>query len=219
MSLIDNIKGCIVTIDAMGCQKEIAKKIVESKADYILAVKDNQPNLAVAIEERFERVYDEDAGNPRPAFYETQEYSHGRAETRRCWTMPVPKGMPEHEKWENLTTLIRIETERGFNGKTTTATHHYISSRQDMGPQEALECVRSHWGIENCLHWVLDVAFREDDSRVRIENAAQNFAVLRHTALNLLRSVTGSKVGIKIRRMEAALSDEFLKRVLTSCEN
>jgi predicted transposase YbfD/YdcC len=211
------IKGCIITIDAMGCQKEIARTVIEAEADYIFTLKDNQPKLARAVEEQFERVYDQGTERLPPNFHETQEYGHGRVEVRRCWVMDVPDGMPEREKWDGLSTLIRVETERSLNGKTTTATHHYISSRSCMNPEEALAYIRSHWGIENSLHWVLDVAFCEDDSRVRIENAAENFAVLRHTALNLLRNVKGSKVGIKIRRQEAGWSDDSLKQVLTSC--
>ena len=105
--------------------------------------------------------------------------------------MPVPEEMPEREKWPGLATLIRVETERSSNGKTANATHHYICSEKEIGPERSLESIRSHWGIENCEHWVLDVAFREDDCRVRTENAAENFAVLRHAALNMLRHVKG----------------------------
>ena len=149
-------------------------------------------------------------------FVETHDKGHGRTEDRRCWTTTAVDTLPICRQWPHLAAVALVEVDRTVNGKTSTERRYYISSCQTLPAAKALDASRQHWGIENSLHWVLDVAFREDDCRVRVGNAAENFAVMRHLALNMLKSVKGSKVGVKTRRMLAGWDDNFLLRVLTS---
>ena len=143
------------------------------------------------------------------------ETSRGREEKRECWVLPVPAAFPEAERWKGIAQIVRYDSERTTDGTTTRGSRLFITSRTTLTAEQALAAVRGHWQIENKLHWSLDLAFREDDSRLRAENAAENFAVVRHVALNLLRSVD-SKVGIKNRRLKAGWSDDFLAQVLVS---
>lgn len=212
------IHGCLVTIDAMGCQKEIAQKIVDSKADYLLAVKDNQPTLTAAVT----AVFDEALRDPDfcEAHHQTESKGHGRTEVRRCWTLGIDAecGAP-FDQWPMLKGIVRVEAERTVAGKTSLEHRYYISSRSKLSAKAALAASRSHWGIENQLHWVLDVGFREDDCRVRAGNAAENFAVIRHIAVNLLKTVQGGlkkngKLGVYNKRLLAGWDDSYLLRVL-----
>lgn len=211
------LNGCLVTIDAMGCQKEIAQKIVESEADYMLAVKDNQPKLAAAVEAVFKTALED------PAFaascHQTENKGHGRIEVRKCWTLNIDAecGSP-FDQWTGLAGIVRVESERTIAGKTSREHRHYITSRSNFSSADALAASRSHWGIENQLHWVLDVAFREDDCRVRAGNAGENFAVIRHFAINLLKGApspvkTHPKLGVENKRMAAAASTGYLFRL------
>ena len=209
-----NIKGCRVTIDAMGCQKNIAAKIVEGGADYMLGVKDNQPTLAADLEAVFQEARQDPELLASMDFAKTHDKGHGRIEERRCWTTNLVDRVSQRGQWKKLNTLVLIESERTIDGKTSMEQRYYISSALGLSATDAMSDVRSHWGIENGLHWVLDVAFREDDSRVRAGHAGENFAVVRHLALNLLKSVKGTKVGIKNRRLRAAIDESFLLRVL-----
>jgi predicted transposase YbfD/YdcC len=212
------LKGCIVTIDAMGCQKDIATTIVEREADYCLTVKENQPKLLEDLVGTFDAARGDPAILAAMDYCETREKGHGRVEVRRCWTTGALEGISQVEQWTGLRSLALIETVRLVEGKASTEQRYVISSRKGLSAAKALEAVRAHWGIENQLHWVLDVAFREDDCRVRAGNAAENFAVLRHAALNLLKNVKGTKVGIKIRRLRAGWDHNFLMQVLgASC--
>jgi predicted transposase YbfD/YdcC len=212
------LHGCLVTIDAMGCQKEIAEKILESKADYMLAVKENQPTLAAAVNATFDTaLVDPDFA---ASGCETKDKGHGRTEVRRCWTLDIDSdcGSP-FSQWTGLASVVRVESERTVGTKTSVERRHYITSRDGFTPQEALTASRSHWGIENQLHWVLDIAFREDDCRVRAGNAAENFAVLRHFALNLIRNApspvrTHPRLGVKARRLCASGNDSYLFQLL-----
>ena len=208
------IQGCTVTIDAMGCQKDIAKEIVDGGAEYLLAVKDNQPTLAADIAAVFEEARQDPEALARMRFHETREKGHGRTEVRRCWTTSALDHITQRDQWERLSTLVLVESERTVNGKTTLEHRHYISSQSFLSPEQALEHSRSHWGIENGLHWVLDIAFREDECRVRAGNAAENLAVMRHLALNMLKAVKGTKVGIQNRRLRAGWDHDFLFQVL-----
>lgn len=209
------IKGCLVTIDAMGCQKEIAKQIVEGQADYLITVKDNQPTLRGDLENIFANLQ-RDPQDPALDFHQTCERGHGRIEIRRCWTTDVVEVVSQWKDWSKLATLIMIESERTVDGKTSVEQRYAISSRSKLSAAEALSSARAHWGIENGLHWVLDVAFSEDDCRVRVGHAAENFAVMRHIAVNLLKRVEGIKVGIQNRRLRAAWDHDFMLRVLVA---
>lgn len=210
-----HLKGCLVTIDAAGCQTDIAASIVDAGGDYLLAVRDNQPKLYEAVVARFEALR---VGAVRPGrgqHAKTTETNHGRKETRTCWVLPVTETFPEAARWKNLESIVVFDSERLVDGEVSHGRRFFISSRK-LTAKQALAAVRGHWQIENKLHWTLDVAFREDDSRLRAENAAENFVVVRHIALNLLRGVKGSKVGIKNRRLEAGWNDAFLMKVLAS---
>jgi predicted transposase YbfD/YdcC len=213
-----SIRGAIVTIDAIGCQTKIAEQIVDQGADYLLAVKENQPQLLKAVRESFESLDPRKTGK-RASFCETQEYGHGRSEIRRCSVGAAKSTAQLPEQWSSVASIVRIEAERTDGTKAVQeSTRYYVSSRV-LSAKEALASARAHWSVENGLHWVLDVAFREDDSRARAENAAENFAVIRHIALNLLRASTTKRIGIKVRRFKAACSDAFLAQVLCGTSN
>lgn len=208
------LKGCIVTIDAMGCQKDIAAKIIDEGADYCLAVKDNQPTLRNDLVQAFSAADTNPAVLATMNYAETHDKGHGRVEVRRCWTTSAAGLISQPEQWKDLRSIALIQVDRTVGDKTSTEQRFFISSCSEFSAVKALATVRAHWGIENQLHWVLDVAFREDDCRVRAGNAAENFAVLRHVALNLLKAVKGTKVGIKIRRLRAGWDNNFLLQVL-----
>ena len=210
LELID-VKEALVSIDAAGAQTAIADKIVDKGGDYLLAVKGNQPTLHTALIEHFDGA-DECVGVF--GVYETQEHAHGRTEHRRAWVSYGVDAIASADRWTQLSTLIRVESTRTVQGKQSVDNRYYICSRPQMSAIEALHAVRSHWSIENELHWVLDVAFREDDCRVRAKNAAANFAVVRQHALGLLKQRTETKIGIKNRRLRAGWDNNFLLRVI-----
>lgn len=209
------ISGCIVTIDAMGCQKEIAQQIIDQEADYVLALKENHPGTYADVQSLF--AYAQEIEFRDCGYHQTLDKNHGRVEIRRCWTISSPDYLVylrNRSAWAGLQTLAMVTTERYLPDKSTVETRYFISSLDD-DPQQMLYAVRGHWSIENQLHWVLDVAFREDDCRVRKGNAPQNFAVLRHIALNLLKQETSAKGGIKARRLKAGWDENYLLKVLS----
>lgn len=210
-----HLRGCLVTIDAAGCQTNIAAQIVSGGGDYLLSVRDNQPKLRESVEATFDAALAKGSSLASDAYAETTEKNRGRTETRRCWVLPVDDSFPEAARWKNLARIVRFESERVVDAQITRGTRQFITSRS-LTATEALAAVRGHWQIENKLHWTLDIAFREDDCRVRAENAAENFGVLRHVALNLLRGVQGAKIGVKNRRLVAGWDDAFLTQVLAS---
>lgn len=216
-----HVKGCLVTIDAAGCQTEIAEKIVDKGGDYLLAVRDNQPKLHDAVTQALDDLRESERSPGRGRYAATTETKRGREETRRCWVLPIPDDFPEgvRGRWNGLAQLVLFESIRTVSGKESRGSRYFITSRKSLTAKQALAAVRSHWQVENKLHWTLDVAFREDDSRLRADNAAENFTVVRHAALNLLRNVKGSKVGIKNRRLEAGWNESFLLKVLSSHAN
>jgi predicted transposase YbfD/YdcC len=204
-----SIKDTIVTIDAMGCQTSIAKKIIKKQADYILAVKGNQEGLHQDIQDEFRF-------GKQIKTHTSEELDHGRIETRKCSIITDFKFIEGNHKWRKLTTLIKIESIREFKNSdkpTEKATRYYISSLLAK-PQDFQKAIRSHWSIENKLHWILDVAFSEDASRKRIGNASQNFSILNKIALNLLKNEKTSKVGVKSRRLKAGWDNHYLIKVL-----
>jgi predicted transposase YbfD/YdcC len=208
------ISGCIVTIDAMGCQKEIAKKVIDGNADYMLAVKGNQGNLYEDVKGLFD--YARETAFVDCDYYRTEDNGHGRIEFRECWTISDPEYLGRIRNlsdWKDLQTIVMVKSERRIGEKRTSEVRHYISSL-DGDAKQALKAVREHWGIENKVHWVLDIAFREDDSRIRKGNGAQNFAVLRHIALNLLKQEKTAKCGTKAKRLKAGWDRNYLLKVL-----
>ncbi|QDU88981.1 Transposase DDE domain protein [Pirellulimonas nuda] len=208
------IKGCLVTIDAMGCQREIAERIVEGGGDYVLATKGNQPNLCEAIDAFFTAQLEDDCRNVACRRHESHEKGHGREEDRYYYLTKLPEGFPEREKWRGLKAIgmaVRITTHS--DGAQTFDTRYYITSRYMSGKKFA-EAVRGHWGIENSLHWQLDVTFGEDQCRVRKGHADANLSLLRRTALSLLKNNTSRKLGVKNKRLTAAWSDQYRLEVL-----
>jgi predicted transposase YbfD/YdcC len=207
LDLID-VKRTLVTIDAAGTQTEIAQKIVDKGGDYMLAVKGNQPTLHRSIIEQF-------AGRDATLDYvKTVDDAHGRHEVRRAWVSHAVGDIETAERWPKLATLVRVESTRTVGGVEHASESRYFICSRRVSAKQALHAVRSHWGIENSLHWVLDVAFREDDCRVRAANAAANFSAVRQLALGLLKQRTETKVGIKNRRLIAAWDHNFLLRVV-----
>lgn len=207
------LKGCLVTIDAMGCQKSIAETIVDREGDYLLAVKDNQPKLKEAIEATLSHRKPEIYVNPMIDYVEDAQKSRDRTEIRRCWTTASLSKLDMAEDWKGLTQIAMVESERVVNGKTSAERRYYICSAK-ASAQEILQATRNHWCIENKLHWVLDMAFREDECRVRKGHGAENLARLRHIALNLLKQDKTTKAGIKNRRLRAGWDQDFLLHLL-----
>lgn len=200
------LEGCVVTIDAMGCQKAIIKKIIKKKADYIIAVKENQKDLYDDILDSFKML-------PPIDFFQDLDYGHGRIETRKCSVL-TDFGLLENSKqWFGLASIVRVERERYFKatGKKENETSFYISTL--INAEKIERGVRKHWGIENKVHWVLDVAFNEDLSRKRDGNAAQNFSCINRIALNLLKK-DSLKLSIKGKRKNAGWDNDYILKVL-----
>jgi predicted transposase YbfD/YdcC len=208
-----DIAGCIVTMDAMGCQKAIARQIIEQHGDYVLALKANQETLYTDVHALLDHLIAHTA--PELDYHETYDENHGRIERRRYWTTSMLDTVRTRDAWHKLQTVGVVEAERSMNGETTIERRYYIVSL----PSDAktfCTAVRSHWQIENVVHWVLDIAFREDECRIRMGHGPENFAVLRHIALNLLRQEATFKGSIKSKRHRAGWNDAYLTRVLQS---
>lgn len=209
------ISGCIVTIDAMGCQTEIAGTIVEKGADYVLSLKGNQGNLHEDVTLFFQEQKQNSFKDATFDYYETVDADHGKIEIRRYWTTSDINWLHCKQNWAKLETICMVERERQFDNKTEYETSYYIGSIGNMAENFA-KAIRGHWGIENSLHWVLDVTFREDESRIRKDLAPQNFAVLRHIALNMIKKETTLKKSIKSKRLRAGWDNDYLLKVLAS---
>jgi len=213
LALLD-ITDSVVTIDAMGCQKAIAKQIVEQQGHYVLQVKKNQETLHDLAKETFDELTAGSLPHVPYAFYEEVSKGHGRLETRRIWTTDWIDWYGQRGEWTGLRTFICVESERTIDGQTSTDRRYYISDLGGVDPRTMLEYVRGHWGIENRLHWSLDVTFREDTLRNRVGHSAENFSRIRRLALNLLRRDETCKAGIKAKRLQACLKEDYLLRLL-----
>jgi predicted transposase YbfD/YdcC len=208
------ITGCIVTLDAMGCQREIATAIVERGADYVLALKGNQGGLFEDVQWLFQQAQASGFEDVAHSFAQSIDKGHGRIEIRRCWTLSELDYLVQRPLWSGLQTVVMVQSERHHNGQITLEERFFIST---LASQAALllNTVRTHWSIENSLHWVLDVSFHEDACRIRRDFAPQNMAMLRHLALNLLSQDSSSKRGIAARRKKAAWDHSYLIKLLT----
>jgi len=207
------ISGSIVTIDAMGCQTEIARKIIDGGGDYCLAVKGNQPTLHQGIIEFFNDQLEDKLTRTAARHYETDEKGHGRKEFRYYSICPVPQDLPDRSRWAKLKAIGMAISDTQREGKNCCEVRYYILSKYISGRRFA-EAVRGHWGIENQLHWQLDVTFQEDRCRIRQGHADANFSIIRRAALSLLKNETTAKVGIKNKRLTAGWDESYLEKVL-----
>jgi predicted transposase YbfD/YdcC len=208
------VEGCIVTLDAMGCQREIAQQIVDKGGDYVISLKGNQGALHAEVERLFTEAREESFETVPHSYEETLEKDHGRLERRRYWITPNLDSLKRAERWPCLSSVGMVESERTIAGQTSREVRYFISSLPGNDAKKFGAAVRRHWEVENNLHWVLDVAFREDESRIRKDNAPENVAMLRHVALNLLRTDKTTKAGIQARRKKAGWSETYLARLL-----
>ena len=206
-----DVSGCVVTMDAMGCQKDVASAVVEQEADYVLALKENQLGLYEDVKDTFGH-----RDGASVDFYETVEKSHGRIEKRRCWSVTDRECIEyfsDRGEWRGLSGVAMVECER-VSGSVSSRQRRYYISCLSADAKTMLEATRSHWGIENSMHWVLDMGFREDESRVRKGNAAENLSILRRMAMNLLRQDKSVKVGIEAKRKRAGWDENYLLKIL-----
>lgn len=210
------LSGCIVTIDAMGCQKEIVKLITEQNADYIITLKKNQGSLHKNVEQLVKSAIRTRFKGIEHSEYHTREQAHGREELRYYLMLTdLDERIDPNHKWSKLKSVGLVESIRTVNGKTTVETRYYISSLSNNATIFG-QSVRSHWGVENSLHWVLDVALNEDDCKIRKDNAPENFAVMRRLAVNLLGREKSHKRGVKNKQFLAAMDNEYLTKVLAA---
>ena len=214
LELLD-LRGVTVTIDAEGCQKAIAAKVTEGGGDYVLALKANQPTMHAEAQRFLDDAIATGGKDLALDFHQSTEGDHGRIETRRCWVTPDVAWFADRAPWAGLRSFAAVECERSVGEQTTCERRYFISSLPGTDAEALARAVRSHWGIENRLHWSLDVSFAEDQSRVRTGHAAENLSRVRRIALNLLRQeTTVCKLGIKGKRHRAGWDHDYLLRVL-----
>lgn len=206
LTLLD-IKGAVITTDAMSCQKDIVQQICDKKADYIIAIKDNQKNLKEAIEFEFKT-------QSRILRHETLEKNHGRIETRICEVITDLTEIENVDNWANLTTVVKITTTREIKDAISKKEERFYISSLSQTTEYFNTAIRNHWAVENNLHWVLDVQFKEDHSRKRKDNAAENFAIVRRFALTKITQVPLKRYGVNNRRLIASWNDEYLTKIL-----
>lgn len=209
------LTGAIVTLDAMGCQKEIVAKIRDKRADYVLAVKDNQPNLHKDLSDHFDAVLEDEEALPRAQRHQTKEKNRGRLEERTYISTPVPETVRNREAWRDLRSVGCIISVTHRDGREMIEVRYTISSLKPHARRLA-EAVRGHWSIENAQHWVLDMVFQEDQCWARLENAAENFALLRRLAMNLLNAEGTKHASLRVKRRVAGWNDALMIRILTA---
>jgi len=210
------LAGCLVTVDAMGCQRSIAQQVLEQGGDYVLALKDNQPSLAADVQECFAQAQASRLADVPYDYHRAVDKGHGRLEIRQRWVISDPAVLAwvqAAHRWPGLQAIGMVQTERRLADMTTVGTRYYLLSRP-LSAQALGEAVRSHWGIENQLHWVLDVSFGEDQSRIRRGLATENAAILRRIALNVLRQHPWKRYSIKARRLIAGWNDAYRRQLL-----
>ncbi len=212
LQLLD-ISGALVTIDAAGCQTEIAQKILDGGGDYVLQVKSNQPTLYEGVANYFETHLEDDFAGVPVRRYQTHRKAHGRQESRYYYVCPVPEDLPDRKRWPGLRAIGMVVSITVREGKECTEVRYYILSRY-LSARRFAEAVRGHWGVENQLHWQLDVTFQEDRCRVRKGHGAANLSVLRRVALGLLKNERGQNCGIKNKRLLAAYDENYLEQIL-----
>jgi predicted transposase YbfD/YdcC len=215
------LKGCIVTLDAMGCQKKIAKEIAEAEADYVLALKGNHEVVHEEVKSFLDDTIDRDAGRrsrgqspvQKLDYYETSETGHGRTETRRYWQSEDLDWFVEQSAWKKLRSVGVVESIREVDGERTTERRYFLCSLA-LDARRFAEAVRGHWGVENQLHWQLDVSFGEDQSRARTAHAAENLATLRRLALNMIKQDKSKKLGVRGKQKKAGWDNNYLLHLL-----
>ena len=207
------LKGCIVTIDAMGCQKDIAAKIREKEADYLLSLKGNQGLFHDDIKAFLDDAHATGFRGIPHTYTESTDGDHGRIEVRRVWATEEIGWLADRAAWKDLRSLIVVDSERIIGEKSTRERRMFISSLPGEAARIA-PAVREHWGIENSLHWVLDMAMNQDQTRIRKDNAPENLAILHHMALNMLKQERTAKLGIKNKRLASAWDHDYLLKVL-----
>jgi predicted transposase YbfD/YdcC len=205
-----DISGAVVTSDAMGCQKSHTQQITDGGAHYIITVKNNQPTLYAAIEAAFAQEHGPDVA----PVTETFEHNHGRVEHRSVTVLKAPRGITKTGEWVGLKSIVRVERTRVQGDTETREVHFYITSMSVKRLARIARAIRAHWSVENTLHWSLDMTFREDESRVRQRNAAENLAVVRRLALTLIKRDTSKKTSMRIKRMVAAMDPTYALHVL-----
>lgn len=206
------VRGAVVTMDAMGCQKAHTHQIIDGRGDYILTVKDNQPTLHAAIETAFHAPGRKNVTRG----VETFEHNHGRVEHRSYEVMPVPESITASGEWKGLQSIVRVERTRAADQGEALDVHYYITSLSVRRIKRIAHSIRAHWGVENTLHWSLDVTFAEDQSRVRTANAVENLATIRRLTLCLLKNDKSQKTSLRIKRMIAAMDPDYALHVLLS---
>lgn len=213
LDLLD-LEGCIVTLDAMGTQKDIAQQIIDKKADYVLSLKGNHGHAHEEVENFFETGLKKGFKEVKVHIWETVDYDHGRIEKRHYYQVDQIDWLLAKDDWCGLASIGMMLTERTAKGETSKETHYYLSSLP-ANPRRFGKAVRAHWAIENNLHWMLDLAFDEDSSRIRKDRAPENLATIRHIALNILQQEKTLKRGMKAKRLQAAWDPAYLTKVLT----